>query len=90
MAIFGITKGSQSSVYIPGLKAKMDDRMGGGRQQPWWEWPSLADPMYRDWNTPETLVKLREKSEALDYFVSRFSQMREVGQLLIDEACSTS
>jgi hypothetical protein len=46
--------------------------------------------MYRDWNTPETLVKLREKSEALDYFVSRFSQMREVGQLLIDEACSTS
>ncbi len=90
-AFFGIVKdGNPSDTYIPSLKAKMDEGMGAAGQNRYWEWWSYVDTQYQDWNTPGTLVKLKEKDEALEYFASLFEKMRLIAEPLIDGARAAS
>jgi hypothetical protein len=89
-AYFGIAKGEDSDPYIPNLKARMDEGMGAGKQNRWWEYYNYVDPLYRYPNTPETLLKLREKGEALNYYADLFGKMRQIAEPFIDDACSSS
>ena len=64
--------------------------MGAGKQNRWWEYYNYVDPLYRYPNTPETLLKLREKGEALNYYADLFGKMRQIAEPFIDDACSSS
>ena len=90
-AFFCIVKGgNRSHTYIPSLKAKMDEGMRAARQNRYWEWWSYVDTQYQDWNTPETLVKLKEKDQALHYLAGLFEKMRQIAEPLIDAECAAS
>jgi hypothetical protein len=86
--IFGVCRSAESAPHIRDLKSKMDKAMGvAGQDDPYWEWELPVDSQYKNWNTPESLEKLADKNEALDYFAHRFLEMKKVAESIIDDEC---
>jgi PD-(D/E)XK nuclease superfamily protein len=91
---FGVYKRDELEPHIRDFKLEMDKstRKTGINRSDWlhWEWVLPLDEQYMNWNDPDTLKKLAEKNDALDYFAGWFRRMRETAEPLIDSACSAS
>jgi hypothetical protein len=66
------------------IKAALDAQYGQGKATDYSLWWRPVDKKYADWNSPETLIRLYRKKEALIYFAGH---LEKLGTVLKEVLC---
>jgi hypothetical protein len=85
--IIGFKKPEIAPAILGGqLKKRMNEQYRAGRSSEWWEWNQWMADGHANWDSPETLIRLHQKDEAVSYFVDHLSWIATIAAPAIDAA----
>jgi hypothetical protein len=67
------------------LKVALDERYAHGRKgpkNPWWRY---VDAPYRHWTNEDVLIALRQKTEALEFFLNHLTTISTISEPFLDQ-----